>query len=64
MNDWKERACLRADELETLFINIQDVYDSSVMLLGELEQCGLTPAKIADCFIRLEHKFDAYTHYW
>lgn len=64
LNDWRERGCLRPDELETLFGNIQDVYDSSVILLAELEQSGLKAAKIADCFIRLKDKFDAYTHYW
>lgn len=64
LNDWKEQACLKTDELNTLFGNIQQVYDFNVILLGELELSGMDPAKIAKCFIKLKDKFDAYTHYW
>lgn len=64
LNDWKERACLKIDELKILFGNIQDVYDFNVILLAELEQSGMEPLKIAKCFIKLQDKFDAYTQYW
>lgn len=64
LNDWKERACLKDDDLHTLFGNIQEVYDFNVILLRELEQSGMEPAKIAKCFIKLQDQFDAYTQYW
>lgn len=64
LNDWQERGHLEAHELNTLFGNIQEVYDFSVILLSELEQSGTEPIKIAKCFIKLQDKFDAYTQYW
>lgn len=64
LNDWQERGHLEAHELNTLFGNIQEVYDFSVILLNELEQSGTEPIKIAKCFIKLQDKFDAYTQYW
>lgn len=64
LNDWQERGHLEAHELNTLFGNIQEVYDFNVILLSELEQSGTEPIKIAKCFIKLQDEFDAYTQYW
>ncbi|XP_055319453.1 uncharacterized protein LOC129577054 isoform X2 [Sitodiplosis mosellana] len=63
LNDWQERGHLEAQELNTLFGNIQEVYDFNVILLRELEQSGTEPNKIAKSFIKLQDKFDAYTQY-
>lgn len=64
LNDWQDRGHLEANELHTLFGNIQEVYDFSVILLNELEHSGTEPIKIAKCFIKLRDEFDAYTQYW
>lgn len=63
-NDWQERGHLEPTDLNTLFGNIQEVYEFNVILLNELEQSGSEPIKIAKCFIKLRDEFDAYTQYW
>lgn len=62
--DWKERACLRNDELKVLFSNIENVYSFNLELLKRLLDSGLNPMKIAKCFINLKDGFDVYTSYW
>lgn len=64
LHEWRERDCLKADELKVLFGNIEDVYEFSIILLNELEQSGLDPTKISNCFIRLQDHFNVYTKYW
>lgn len=64
LNDWQKQGHLEQDDLNTLFGNIEEVYDFNVILLGELEQSGSEPFKIAECFIKLQDEFDAYTQYW
>lgn len=64
LRDWKERACLRSNELQVLFSNIESVYIFSLDLLKKLTSSGLNPIKIAKCFIDLREKFDVYTIYW
>lgn len=62
--DWKERACLRLDELQILFANIEEIYEFNSMLLQQLINSGMEPAKIAKCFINLRERFNVYTTYW
>ncbi|KNC33551.1 hypothetical protein FF38_03857, partial [Lucilia cuprina] len=61
--DWKERACLKQDDLDVLFSNIQDVYQFNSELLKHLSDSILDPVKIAKCFIDLKEGFDVYTTY-
>ncbi|XP_034478361.1 myosin-M heavy chain isoform X2 [Drosophila innubila] len=61
--DWKERACLRLDELQILFANIEEIYEFNSMLLQQLINSGMEPGKIAKCFINLRERFDVYTTY-
>ncbi|XP_030557843.1 myosin-M heavy chain isoform X2 [Drosophila novamexicana] len=61
--DWKERACLRLDELQILFANIEEIYEFNSMLLQQLINSGMEPAKIAKCFINLRERFNVYTTY-
>ncbi|XP_060653070.1 uncharacterized protein LOC132789222 isoform X1 [Drosophila nasuta] len=61
--DWKERACLRLDELQILFANIEEIYEFNSILLQQLINSGMEPAKIAKCFIDLRERFDVYTTY-
>ncbi|EDW73728.2 uncharacterized protein Dwil_GK19539, isoform C [Drosophila willistoni] len=61
--DWKERACLRTDELQILFANIEEIYEFNSILLQQLMNSGMEPGKIAKCFIDLRERFDVYTTY-
>ncbi|XP_016940966.3 uncharacterized protein GEFmeso [Drosophila suzukii] len=61
--DWKERACLRVDELQILFANIEEIYEFNSMLLQRLINTGRDPGRIARCFIDLREGFDVYTTY-
>ncbi|KAH8355040.1 hypothetical protein KR093_004216, partial [Drosophila rubida] len=61
--DWKERACLRLDELQILFANIEEIYEFNSVLLQQLDNSGMEPANIAKCFINLRERFDVYTTY-
>lgn len=64
LEDWKERACLKLDELKVLFSNIQDIYEFNSQLLKRLVNSGMDPIKIAKCFIELRQEFRIYTTYW
>ncbi|ALC41737.1 GEFmeso [Drosophila busckii] len=61
--EWKERACLRLDELQILFANIEEIYEFNSLLLQQLINSGMEPGKIAKCFINLRERFDVYTTY-
>uniref|UniRef100_A0A1A9UK30 DH domain-containing protein n=1 Tax=Glossina austeni TaxID=7395 RepID=A0A1A9UK30_GLOAU len=61
--DWKERACLRYDELKVLFSNIEEIYEFNVALLKKLIDSGLDPVKISACFIEMKNRFEVYTTY-
>ncbi|XP_023176416.2 myosin-M heavy chain isoform X2 [Drosophila hydei] len=61
--DWKERACLRSDELRILFANIEEIYEFNSLLLQQLINSGLDPGRIAKCFINLREHFNVYTTY-
>ncbi|XP_054741281.1 uncharacterized protein LOC129246457, partial [Anastrepha obliqua] len=63
LSDWKERACLRYDELKILFSNIEEIYEFNSTLLKQLINSGMEPGKIAKCFIDLRERFDVYTTY-
>ncbi|XP_030383548.1 uncharacterized protein LOC115631050 [Scaptodrosophila lebanonensis] len=63
LHDWKERACLRIDELQILFANIEEIYEFNATLLKQLMNSGMDPNKIAKCFINLRERFDVYTTY-
>lgn len=65
MKNWQDRDHLEPAKLNTLFGNIEAVYEFSAKLLTELEQSGTEPVKIAKCFIKQQDEFQyAYTHYW
>jgi len=64
LQDWKERACLKVDELHTLFGNIQEVYEFNSSLLEKLIESQADPQKISKCFIEAHERFDVYTTYW
>ncbi|EDW01735.1 GH21609 [Drosophila grimshawi] len=61
--DWKERACLRLDELQILFANIEEIYEFNSMLLQQLINSNMEPGRIAKCFINLRERFNVYTTY-
>lgn len=63
LQDWKERACLKVDELEILFSNIQEVWDFNTRLLSRLNDAKGDPVQISGCFIDLHDDFDCYTTY-
>ncbi|GAB0100603.1 Dbl homology (DH) domain [Sergentomyia squamirostris] len=63
LDDWKERACLRLDDLTILFSNIREIYKFNGTLLERLKSTGRDPASIAKCFIQFSDKFDVYTTY-
>jgi pleckstrin homology domain-containing family G member 1/2/3 len=64
LQDWKERACLKTDELDTLFSNIQEIYEFNSSLLEKLIESENEPARISKCFIEAHERFDVYTTYW
>lgn len=64
LQDWKERACLKTDELETLFSNIQEIYEFNSSLLEKLIESQNDPLRISKCFIDSHESFDVYTIYW
>ncbi|ETN66268.1 hypothetical protein AND_001903 [Anopheles darlingi] len=63
LEDWKERACLKPDQLKVLFSNIQEIYDFNFKLLNRLHEAKGDPAKISNCFIDLHAGFSCYTSY-
>lgn len=63
LEDWKERACLKPDQLNVLFSNIQQIYDFNFKLLNRLREARGDPVAICDCFIDLHVEFDCYTKY-
>ena len=62
--DWKERACLKLDEIGILFSNIQDIYEFNAILLQQLLNSEKDPILISQCFIDLKERFHVYTTYW
>ncbi|XP_058125792.1 uncharacterized protein LOC131294793 [Anopheles ziemanni] len=63
LEDWKERACLKPDQLNVLFSNIQQIYDFNFKLLNRLREARGDPVAICDCFIDLHVEFSCYTKY-
>ncbi|KAL5287930.1 PLEKHG1 family protein [Megaselia abdita] len=66
LGDWRERACLKTDELNILFSNIESIYEFNKELLAKLEDSTnkTDPAvKIANCFINMKDGFSVYTTY-
>ncbi|XP_055687314.1 pleckstrin homology domain-containing family G member 1 isoform X2 [Lutzomyia longipalpis] len=63
LEDWKERACLRLDDLTILFSNIREIYEFNSVLLDKLTTAGRDPVGIAKCFIELSDRFSVYTTY-
>lgn len=51
------------DEIETLFGNIEDVYNFNSSFLSQLEKCGLEAASIAQCFVTHSSGFNVYADY-
>lgn len=56
LQDWKERACLKVDELDTLFSNIQEIYEFNSSLLEKLIESKIDPHKISKCFIEAQDR--------
>ncbi|CAG2105283.1 unnamed protein product [Medioppia subpectinata] len=54
---------ITAEEILNLFSNIEDIYLFNSDFLSQLEECGLNPVSIANCFITKSLGFDIYTHY-
>ncbi|KAG5678381.1 hypothetical protein PVAND_008061 [Polypedilum vanderplanki] len=63
LQDWKERACLKTDELDILFSNIQEIYEFNSSLLEKLIESQNDPQLISKCFIQEHERFDVYTTY-
>uniref|UniRef100_A0A182P9Z2 DH domain-containing protein n=1 Tax=Anopheles epiroticus TaxID=199890 RepID=A0A182P9Z2_9DIPT len=63
LEDWKERACLKHNQLKVLFSNIQEVYDFNFKLLNRLREARGDPVTISNCFIDLHAEFSCYTTY-
>ncbi|XP_052873855.1 uncharacterized protein LOC128279175 [Anopheles cruzii] len=63
LEDWKERACLKSDQLKVLFSNIQEIYDFNSKLLNRLHEAKGDPMRISNCFIDLHAEFSCYTSY-
>ncbi|XP_050073384.1 uncharacterized protein LOC126561340 [Anopheles maculipalpis] len=63
LEDWKERACLKHDQLKVLFSNIQEIYDFNFKLLNRLREAKGDPVTISNCFIDLHAEFSCYTAY-
>uniref|UniRef100_A0A182NHE0 DH domain-containing protein n=1 Tax=Anopheles dirus TaxID=7168 RepID=A0A182NHE0_9DIPT len=61
LEDWKERACLKHDQLKVLFSNIQEIYDFNFKLLNRLREAKGEPVTISNCFIDLHAEFSCYT---
>lgn len=64
LHDWKERACLKLDELETLFGNIEQLYAVNAQLNDRLKETRGDVSQIAHCFLSLKDEFIVYTTYW
>lgn len=64
LHDWKERACLKLDELETLFMNIEQLYAVNRHLNERLKETLGNVQLIAKCFLDLRDEFIVYTTYW
>lgn len=67
LHDWKERACLKLDELDTLFMNIEQLYAVNSQLNDRLSRFRGTEGnveQIAKCFLELREEFIVYTTYW
>lgn len=64
LQDWREKGCLKLDELSVLFSNIQDIYEFNSSLLEQLIESKADPSIISKCFIDAYELFDVYTTYW
>ncbi|XP_067874941.1 pleckstrin homology domain-containing family G member 1-like isoform X2 [Heterodontus francisci] len=53
---------LKPDEVNTLFCNIEDIYQFNSELLEELESCK-DAGGVAECFVERSEEFDIYTLY-
>ncbi|XP_051900290.1 pleckstrin homology domain-containing family G member 3 isoform X2 [Pristis pectinata] len=53
---------LQPDEVNTLFCNIEDIYQFNSELLEDLESCK-DPIGVAECFVERSEEFDIYTLY-
>ncbi|XP_067830900.1 uncharacterized protein plekhg2 [Heptranchias perlo] len=53
---------LKPDEVNTLFCNIEDIYQFNSELLEDLESCKAAVG-VAECFVERSEEFDIYTLY-
>ncbi|XP_072130541.1 uncharacterized protein [Mobula birostris] len=53
---------LQPDEVNTLFCNVEDIYQFNSELLEDLEGCK-DPIGVAECFVERSEEFDIYTVY-
>ncbi|XP_072405643.1 uncharacterized protein [Chiloscyllium punctatum] len=57
-----EELPLQPDEVNTLFCNIEDIYQFNSELLVDLESCK-DAVEVAECFVERSEEFDIYTLY-
>ncbi|XP_072346032.1 uncharacterized protein [Scyliorhinus torazame] len=57
-----EELPLKPDEVNTLFCNIEDIYQFNSELLEDLESCK-DAVGVAECFVERSEEFDIYTLY-
>ncbi|XP_060711990.1 uncharacterized protein plekhg2 [Hemiscyllium ocellatum] len=57
-----EQLPLQPDEVNTLFCNIEDIYQFNSELLVDLETCK-DAVEVAECFVERSEEFDIYTLY-
>ena len=54
---------ISAQDIHSLFGNIEEIYDFGREFLQELEKCGDDPIRVADCFVRNNDGFRIYAQY-
>ncbi|XP_030642100.1 pleckstrin homology domain-containing family G member 1 [Chanos chanos] len=59
----QSRLLLEAEERNSLFGNIRDIYRFNSDLLNDLEKCNADPVAIAKCFVAKSEEFHIYTQY-
>ncbi|KAL4238429.1 Pleckstrin y domain-containing G member 1 [Mactra antiquata] len=50
-------------DVDCLFGNIVEIYDFSCIFLNALEDCGMDPIKVAECFVKNSDGFVIYAEY-
>ncbi|XP_046860053.1 uncharacterized protein LOC124453306 isoform X2 [Xenia sp. Carnegie-2017] len=51
------------EDIQDLFINVEDIYQFNRILLQDMENCNYDPVKLAKCFVLKQVGFEIYTKY-